>query len=135
MLLSSELHFWFSKEFFRAIIPWQPWNVEVLLVLHLHPLASSSLHLFQPNADICLILLLGYPSQAFDLYPPIWNVLFIGHSFYNRKSPPSKILPSPHSLHKDRGPLAFSVNLPTYWIMWLHVNENSPLQLKSLMEC
>lgn len=111
MLLSSDLHFWIIKGFFRAITPWQPWNVEVLLFLHLHPLASSSLHLFQQNADICLILLLGYPSQAFDLYPPILNVLFIGHSFYNRKSLSSRILPSPHFLQEGSGVLALPVSL------------------------
>lgn len=135
MLLSSDLHFWIIKGFLRAIIPWQLWNVEVLLFLHLHPLASSSLHLFQQNADICLILLLGYSSQAFDLYPPISNVLFIGHPFYNRKCPSCRILPSPHFLQEDSGTLAFSVSLPTHWIMCVHVNENSPLWLKSFREC
>lgn len=37
------------------------------------------LHLFQQNAYICLILLLGVPFQDFDPFPPIWNVFYRAH--------------------------------------------------------
>lgn len=64
------------------------------------PMASSSLQLFQHNADICLLLFSGYPSQAFALLSSRLKCPFRKLScVIYRKSLFSETLFSPQFLH------------------------------------